>query len=121
MAKAKDNGKKELDIPRMTQDRQLPGVTEENGQEQAMLAHAIMTGVGACLEKQLNKECQPKHLRTGLNVIMCSHSALVRLLVHKGLISTEEYMATVTQELKREKDDYETRLTLALGRRTSLL
>jgi len=29
----------------------------------------------------------PKHLRVGINTIMCDHAALVKLLVKKGIIT----------------------------------
>lgn len=79
----------------------------------AQLAHAVQTGVAFCItgpNPNLARECEPKHLRTGLNVVMCEHSALVRLLMKKGVITEEEYYDEVIVVLKAEVASYEKRL-----------
>ncbi len=114
------NSDGELDLPRMTTDRSLEDFTEADQELHAMLAHAIQTGVGFCLEHNISKECTPKSLRTGLNIAMCSHAALVRLLIHKGAFTGEEYAAVLSLEMAREKDDYETRISIATGKNVSL-
>jgi hypothetical protein len=50
----------------------------------------------------------PKYLRTGVNMAMADHGALVRLLIAKGFITEEEYLEAVrlgaNEELARHQD-----------------
>jgi hypothetical protein len=84
------------------------------------LLHAMQTGVAAMMGKErINGEdpclgegdTSPKHLRVGINAAMCNHSALVELLIKKGIITSEEYVESATAVMKREVEDYERRLS----------
>ena len=63
---------------------------EDNGQRYLAACHAIQSGV-AFEHSQGSTDGTPKHLRTGINIAMCDHAALVKLLVAKGLFTDEEY------------------------------
>jgi hypothetical protein len=70
-------------------------------------AHGVQSAV-AVHEARGAKSVTPKHLRTGINLAMVEHGALVSLLVDKGLITVDEYeeylrLAT-NDELAREQD-----------------
>jgi hypothetical protein len=61
------------------------------------------------------KPTEPKHLRTGLNVAMCDHAAVVRLLINKGIITEAEYREAITEEANREVERYEARANQPFG------
>jgi hypothetical protein len=87
---------------------------EELQQRYAAAAHAIQTGVAYELEID-SASGTPKHLRTGLNVEMVSHGALVRLLIAKGVCTEEEYFEEVVKGLEDEQCRYEERLSAHYG------
>ena len=58
----------------------------------------------------------PKHLRTGLNVIMVEHAGLVEVLEAKGIITAEEYWESLVGAMKLEVKRYEFRLAKTMGR-----
>lgn len=82
-------------------------------------AHAMQSGV-AFDEGQGSTSLQPKHLRVGINCAMCDHSALVRLLIEKGILTEPEYLKAIADEMEREVKRYETRLTEQLGTKVTL-
>lgn len=76
--------------------------------------HAMQTGVA--MEMTVNtKPTEPKHLRVGVNTAMCDHSALVKLLISKGIITEEEYRTAILNEMTDEVERYKTKLSRALG------
>ena len=83
------------------------------GYEAAM--HGMQTGVKLELENDPSS-ASPKHLRVGVNSALINDAALVRLLVKKGLITSEEYAEEVRLEANRELDRYEHRLFNLYGR-----
>ena len=62
------------------------------------------------------KATDPKHLRVGVNSAMCDHAALVRVLIAKGILTEDEYLEAVADEMEREQKRYEERLTAKYGR-----
>lgn len=76
--------------------------------------HAMQTGVSMIMQYSPT-ETEPKHLRVGINTAMCDHAALVRLLIEKGIITNDEYMAAVTKEMNQEVQRYHERLQRYLG------
>lgn len=62
----------------------------------------------------------PKHLRVGINAAMSDHGGLVRLLIEKGLISEDEYTKAIADEMEREKERYEARLSEHYGKKITL-
>lgn len=77
-------------------------------------AHAVQSGVAMELNDDPSS-ASPKHLRTGLNMAMVEHGALVRLLITKGLITNEEYMAELAAGVEDEQRQYEERLSARHG------
>ncbi len=76
--------------------------------------HAMQTGVA--YDQQYNpKDKEPKHLRVGINVALCDHTALVRLLIDKGLITELEYWQAVTAEMDREVERYTAKINERFG------
>lgn len=88
-------------------------------------AHAVQAGV----QMELNDDpptrsgsaASPKMLRTGINLAMVEHGALVRLLIAKGLITHEEYMAELVAGVEDEQRQYEERLSARLGSKITLV
>lgn len=77
-----------------------PDILETLKAEYFALAHAVQTGVKSTMEHdrahhpardQDRDEYGAKHLRTGVNMAICEHSALVRIMLDKGLITQIEY------------------------------
>lgn len=62
-----------------------------------------------------------KHLRTGLNLAMCDHAALVGLLIHKGLFTQEEYIEAIRIAAIDEVETYENKLRSHYNRLITLL
>lgn len=76
--------------------------------------HGVQSGIA--LELERGSECAtPKHLRVGVNVAMCDHAALVKILIAQGLFTEEEYVAAITDEMNLELDREETRVNQAYG------
>jgi hypothetical protein len=92
---------------------------EEFLAEYERLGHAIQTGVA---HEHLggSKDGSPKHLRTGLNLVMSDLGALTRLLVSKGLITDDEYYAAILAGLRAEVATLEARLFGDSGGRITL-
>ena len=82
-------------------------------------AHAVQSGVAMELHDD-PASGSPKHLRTGLNMAMVEHGALVRLLIKKGLISNAEYMTELVAGVEEEQRQYEARLSARHGTKITL-
>lgn len=72
--------------------------------------HAMQSGV-ALLMQQGSDETSPKHLRVGVNAAMCEHAALVELLVEKGVLTKDEYLKAIADEMETEQARYEEKLS----------
>jgi hypothetical protein len=82
-------------------------------------SHAMQSGVAM----EMNYDpgpTEPKHLRVGVNAALVYQAALARLLVDKGIISWDEYNAAITDEMNREVERYEQRLTERAGAKITL-
>lgn len=77
------------------------------------LAHAMQSGVE--MKRSFSKECEPKHLRVGINSAMVGNGALVQLLIKKGVFTEEEYMEELVAAMEREVKAYEQELSEAYG------
>lgn len=75
--------------------------------------HAMQTGV-AIEQGKGSDNGLPKHLRVGVNAAMCDHTGLVRLLISKGVITQDEYIQAITEEMNREVERYEKKLGVTL-------
>lgn len=76
--------------------------------------HAMQTGV-AISEQQGGKDTTPKHLRVGVNTMLCNHAALVHLLIKKGLFTEEEYAKSISEVMTEEQHRYEKLLGVKLA------
>lgn len=81
----------------------------------AAAMHAMQTGVAFSMPID-PKATEPKHLRVGVNVAMCDHAALVRLLAEKGVITRAEYFKAIADEAEAEAARYAARLSAHHGR-----
>lgn len=68
--------------------------------------HRMQTGVAYKMERDPS-ETLPKHLRVGINSAMSDHAGLAGLLIKKGIISEDEYVRAVADQMKVEADSYE--------------
>lgn len=82
---------------------------EEFLAEYRRLGHAIQSGV-ALDHARGGQDGAGKHLRTGLNMVMCDTASLAGLLIAKGVITREEYQTAVLAGLEEEKARYEAAL-----------
>lgn len=64
-------------------------------------AHGVQTGIAFELEH--GSDCaSPKHLRVGINMGKADMAGLVMLLIKKGVITEEEYIAAITDSANDE-------------------
>ena len=85
--------------------------------EHETLSHAIQSGVG--FDQETNPE-NPKHTRTGINIVMSDLGSLSRLLIAKGLITEEEIAEECVEGLKLEVRHYEEILSKRAGTKVKL-
>lgn len=82
-------------------------------------AHAMQSGVAAKMARDPS-ETTPKHLRTGVNSSMVENSALVKLLVSKGILTDEEWAGALADGMEDEVRLYEKWLTEKVGTNITL-
>jgi polyhydroxyalkanoate synthesis regulator phasin len=82
-------------------------------------AHAMQSGVAMKMNYSA-LETTPKHLRVGVNCSMVETSAIVRLLVAKGIITAEEWTKELADEMERERDRYVEWLEKQMNRKVTL-
>jgi elongation factor P hydroxylase len=81
--------------------------------------HAMQTGVSYTLSIDPT-EGDVKHIRVGINSALCSASALVYLLIEKGIITEEEYFTKLIELTKNDVKDYEKKLSEHYGTEVKL-
>lgn len=81
--------------------------------------HAMQTGVAHMIERD-RSEASLKHIRVGINSALCSVSALMLILVEKGLVTEEEYFTKLLELVKEDVKDYEAKLTQLIGKPITL-
>jgi hypothetical protein len=86
-------------------------IVDELLKEYEKLMHVMQTAVALKMQRFPN-ETTPKHLRVGVNAAMVEHSALINLLIQKGIITDEEYYSEVNSMLKGEIENYRKELDL---------
>lgn len=79
---------------------------EEIYEEYHSLSHAMQTGVAYQMDKTKGPT-EPKHLRVGVNSALVSHSALVHILIDKGVFTELDYAKSLRNEMKKEVERYE--------------
>ena len=65
----------------------------------------MQSGVAAKMNFDPN-ETQPKHLRVGVNSAMSDMGGLATLLIAKGVITEDEYLAAIADAMEREAKTY---------------
>lgn len=86
---------------------------EEDKARYTAAMHGVQTGV--MYQMQVTNECDPKHLRVGINSAMVNDGALVTLLIEKGTITEEEYFAKLAYFAELELADYQERVKAQFG------
>ncbi len=71
--------------------------------------HAMQSGVAMMMNYD-STETEPKHLRVGVNAAMVEFSALVRLLIDKGVMTLEEFEKYLADDMEEEARRYERRI-----------
>ena len=83
--------------------------------------HAVQSGVAWEMRLTvLRGATSPKHLRVGVDSALCGQSALIKLLVAKGLVTQDEIDRAIVAEVEAEVARYTARLSAALGRPVTL-
>ena len=95
------------------QENQQQSQTHNPGRYLA-LCHALQSGVATELGHDPSSGT-PKHLRTGLNIVMRDLGSLTNLLVSKGIIGEKELWEALEAGMEQEVRSYEHRLSEQLG------
>lgn len=82
-------------------------------------AHAVQAGVAMEMIEDppsiSGSAVSPKMLRTGINMAMVEHGALIRVLIGKGLFQEVEYFEELVKGVESEQAAYEARLSQRSG------
>lgn len=87
---------------------------EDDNRRYHEAAHAMQTAVKIDQERG-SQDGSPKHLRVGINSAMVNHDAIATLLIDKGIITEEEYVAALAAAMEREVARYRERINLPEG------
>lgn len=77
--------------------------------------HAMQTGVKFQQETLGSDDGSPKHLRVGVNSAHVGNSALARLLIKKGIVTADEVLEQLADEMEIEAKKYEELIAEAIG------
>ena len=72
---------------------------------------AMQSGVAAEIGAGVSQETELKHLRVGVNSAMCDTAALAGLLISKGIITREEYVKAIADQMEAEAETYRQRIS----------
>lgn len=92
---------------------------EEKKQKYIELCHAMQAGVAIKMQIETS-DTSPKQLRVGINSAMVSHSALVNLLIAKGIFTEDEYWDALIVAMAHEVDLYESEIKDLYGGKTGI-
>jgi hypothetical protein len=84
---------------------------EEDRQRYVAAAHAVQTAIAVTM----GRDCEPKHLRVGVDLTKSDQGALATLLIEKGVITEAEYFKALADGMEREKEMREKELGVKLG------
>lgn len=90
---------------------------ETEKQRYAKAMHAMRSAIA--FSQNYGQDTQPKHLRVGVNSALISSSALVQLLVEKGILTEEEYVKRLADLTEEEVKMYEEQLPADLKGRVT--
>jgi hypothetical protein len=68
-------------------------------------AHAMQSGVAMAMNYDAS-QTDPKHLKVGVNSALVTASAIVHLLIAKGVITEAEYFIGLANLMEDERDSY---------------
>lgn len=89
-------------------------MTQEDQERYRRAQHAMQTGVAMMMEIYQHDLTQ-KSFRVGINTALCDASALVKLLIKKGIISTDEIEKALADEMEAEAERYRERINRYTG------
>jgi hypothetical protein len=79
--------------------------------------HAMQSGVAWEMNMPVPQAAtEPKHLRVGINNTLVQHTAVIKLLMEKGIITLDEYWKTLADEMEAEVQRYQDRANATYGR-----
>lgn len=82
----------------------------EDVQRYNTAAHAMQSGVAYEMHNRpRHDDWDYKDLRTGVNSALVNDAGLARLLIDKGVFTSDEYERYIADEMEREVKRYETR------------
>jgi hypothetical protein len=92
-------------------DAYSPVPAPEVAAKLAKLTHQVQSAVAFLQQHAASSgkrfpECEPKHLRVGVNSALIEASALARLLLAKRLITSAEYFGSLVVTWEQERDAY---------------
>ena len=91
-------------------------MTKEAVDRYMAAAHAMQTGVGYEINLDPGSACiTPKSLRVGVNSALVDSSAIVELLMEKGIFTWDEYEEALAIAMERERDRYQAIISRLLG------
>lgn len=96
-------------------DQYAPVPSPAQAAEMQQLAHRVQSGIAFMLERANQRgerfpECEPKHLRVGVNSALIKTSALTRLLLEKHVFTAEEYFDSIIRVWRDEVESYRAHL-----------
>lgn len=78
--------------------------------------HAMQSGVAYEMNyAKFASATEPKHLRVGVNNALVQQTAIVKLMVAKGIITMDEWWKTLADEMEAEVARYEVEIRQLLG------
>jgi hypothetical protein len=89
--------------------------------ENLALLHAMQSGVAQKMNLGIrDASTEPKHLRVGINNALVEASAIVTVLVDKGVFTPDEYFTALNWLLREEVTRYEKELSDHFGSKITL-
>jgi hypothetical protein len=95
----------EHELSKAEDDVNSPEAKARNHRRYMSEARRMQSGVAAAMHR--SAECHPKHLRVGVNSAMVETSALVALLIAKGIITEGEWLRAIADGMETERKSYE--------------
>ena len=94
----------------------LPEITPTSSADDRYRAavQGMQTAVQMMIVRGVSDEARPARLRGDVNIAAINHSALVRLLIAKGIIEEPEYLEALAGGMEAEVSTYENQLGVSL-------
>lgn len=93
-------------------DQFTPIPSPSQAAEMQLLSHRVQSGIAflmsnAEMHGKRFPQCEPKHLRVGINSAMIEASALARLMLAKKICTADEYFEMIIQVWREEVERYQ--------------